>query len=132
MPEIVKKSLAVIKQGFDSLMNLKKDKREYREYAARVKAMPADYAFVYEKMVNYMWGYAGGGDGYDMLKLQYDLIELFETSAAEGKRVLEVTGEDVAAFCDELLRNSRTWTGDRREALNREIMKKLGKRDESK
>jgi DNA-binding ferritin-like protein (Dps family) len=40
---------------------------------------------------------------------------------------LDVTGEDVAAFCDELLRNAKTWTGNRSEALNRDIMNKLGK-----
>ncbi|HAX53738.1 MAG TPA: hypothetical protein DCX82_17695, partial [Lachnospiraceae bacterium] len=28
---------------------------------------------------------------------------------AEGKSVLDITGEDVAAFCDELLRNAKTY-----------------------
>jgi DNA-binding ferritin-like protein (Dps family) len=42
---------------------------------------------------------------------------------ADGPRVLERTGENVAAFCDELLRNAPTYTENRREALNRAIMK---------
>ncbi len=56
-----------------------------------------------------------------------DFRLLFETGAAEGKRVLEITGEDVAGFCDEVLRNARTYTENRRADLNRDIMNKLGK-----
>ena len=53
----------------------------------------------------------------------YDLLDLFETGAAEGKRVLDITGEDVAAFCDELLRHAKTYTENWREALNHDILK---------
>jgi DNA-binding ferritin-like protein (Dps family) len=60
------------------------------------------------------------------------LIDLFEDAVANGRSVLEVTGEDVAGFCDELLRNARTYTGDWRKALNRDIMNKLGKGNDSK
>ena len=56
--------------------------------------------------------------------------DLFETGAADGKRVLEVTGEDVAAFCDELLRNAKTYTENWRTSLNRDVMDKL--REEEK
>ena len=72
-----------------------------------------------------MWSYAGGGSGYDMVALQEGLLELFETGAAEGKTALEVTGDDVASFCDELLRNATTYTEKRRDKLNREVQKKL-------
>lgn len=112
----------------DIFKKLVGDKKEYREMMARVKALPEDYQFVFEKIQGYMWTFAAG-DGYDMLKVQYDLIDLFEEGAAEGKPVLDVTGEDVAAFSDELLRGARTYTEDRREKLNREILKKLGKKD---
>ncbi|MDL2253625.1 DUF1048 domain-containing protein [Ruminococcaceae bacterium OttesenSCG-928-I18] len=103
-----------------------KDKKEYRQMMARVKALPEDYQFVFEKMQKYMWNYAAG-DGYDMLKIHYELIDLFETGAADGKQVLEITGRDVAGFCDELLRNAKTYADDWREKLNREIIEKIEK-----
>jgi DNA-binding ferritin-like protein (Dps family) len=78
-----------------------------------------------------MWMFTAGS-GYDMMKIHYDLIDLFEAGAAEGKGVLEITGEDVAAFCEELLRNASTYTENWREALNRDILKKLGKEKGSK
>ncbi|MBN2072670.1 MAG: DUF1048 domain-containing protein [Actinobacteria bacterium] len=102
------------------------DKKEYKMMMARVEAMPEDYQFVFKKIQQYMWGFAAGG-GMDILKLQYDLIDLFEAGVAEGKHVLEITGEDVATFCDELLRNAETYTENRKEKLNRDIMKKLVK-----
>lgn len=115
----------------ERIKKLVADKKEFRQMMARVSALPEDYRFVYDKMQKYMWSFASG-DGYDMLKIQYGLIELFEAGAADGKHVLEITGEDVVGFCDELLRDARMWTNDMREKMSRDIMKKLGKRDKPK
>ena len=116
---------------FDFIEKIVGDKKEYKQQMSRVKALPEDYQFVYKKIQEYTWKFASG-DGYDILKIQYDLIDLFEAGAADGKPVLEVTGEDVAAFCDELLRNAKTWTENWPNALNRDIMEKLGNRNEAK
>lgn len=102
------------------------DKKEYKEQMARAEALPEDYRFVFEKMQAYMWSFAGG-DGSDMLEAQRELIDLFETSAADGKHVLEVTGEDVAGFCDEFIRDTKKWTDNYREKLNRNMSNKIGK-----
>ncbi len=102
------------------------EKKEYKMMMARVEAMPKDYRFMFKKIQNYMWNFTAG-DGYDMLKIHYELIDLFETGVLEGRRVIEITGEDVAAFCDELLRNTKTYMGNWREELNRDVKKKLGK-----
>ena len=101
------------------------EKKKYRQMKARVEALPEDYQYVYKKIQQYMWGFAAG-DGYDMIKVQYDLIELFEAGAADGRKVLELTGEDVAAFSDALLRNAKNYIDKRRESLNQDILKKLG------
>ena len=103
------------------------DKKEYKMMMARVGAMPKDYQFVFKKIQHYMWSRAGG-DGMDILKVQYDLIDLFEAGVADGKTVLEIIGKDVADFCDELLLNTKTWTTDWHEKLNRDIKKKLEKK----
>ncbi|RDX01000.1 DUF1048 domain-containing protein [Listeria kieliensis] len=101
------------------------NKKEYREMMDRVKQLPEDYQFVYDKIQHYMWNFAKG-NGYDRLKVQYELIDLFEAGVLEGKPVLEFAGTNVAAFCDELLANCRTYTDDLRKTLNESILKKLG------
>jgi DNA-binding ferritin-like protein (Dps family) len=116
---------------FDIFKKWASEKKEYRQMMARVKKLPEEYQFVYERIQWYTWQFAGG-DGMDMLKIHYDLIDLFETGVADGKRVLEITGEDVAAFCDELLKNTKTYTEDWRVKLNRDVREKLGKENESK
>ena len=119
---------------FDKYFNISKimeETRKHTEQMARIKALPEDYQFVFEKIQEYMWMHTGG-DGMDMLKIQYDLIDLFEEGAANGKHVLEITGEDVAGFCDELLRDAETWTKDWPQKLNRDIMNKFGEERNSK
>lgn len=114
---------------FDNYLNLPKimkEEREYKQQMARVESLPEDYRFVFKKIQSHMWMFAAGA-GYDMVRIHYDLIDLFEAGAAEGKSVLKVTGDDVAGFCDELLKNARTYTEDWRTKMNREIAEKLGK-----
>jgi len=113
---------------FDDYFNIKRmfrEKKVYREQMARVDALPKDYQYVFKQIQHHMWQFAAGS-GYDMLEVQYGLIDLFEEGAANGKGVLDVTGDDVAAFCDELLRNAKTYTEDWRTSLNRKIHQKLG------
>jgi DNA-binding ferritin-like protein (Dps family) len=114
----------------DYFRHVAQEKRRYKQMEARVKALPKEYGFVYHKIQHYMWSHAGG-DGMGMIPILSDLVELFEAGAADGKRVLEMTGADVAEFCDELLRNTKTWTASWHEALNREIKKRFGKEEES-
>lgn len=109
---------------FEWIKKIRESKREYSKNMARVAALPDDYRFVYEKIVVYIWSFAGG-TGMDMLKTQYDLIELFEEGAAQGKNVLDVTGTDAASFCDELIRENRLWTDGLRRRLNRKINRRL-------
>ncbi|MCI1269564.1 MAG: DUF1048 domain-containing protein [Ruminococcus sp.] len=117
---------------FDNYFNIKKmieSKREYKQQMARVEALPKDYQYVFKKIQGHMWMFAAGA-GYDMMKIHYDVIELFEEGATNGMHVLEITGKDVASFCDELLRSASTYTENWREKLNRDIMKELGRKDE--
>lgn len=116
---------------FEYFKFIQREKRRYKQMEVRAKALPDDYEFVYRKIQHYMWGHSGG-DGMDMIPVFSDLLDLFEAGAADGKRVIEVTGEDVAGFCDELLRYTKTWTERWHEELNRDIAKRFGKGNESK
>ena len=67
------------------------EKREYRAAMERVRALPEDYRFVYDKIQHYMWGHVAG-DGMDMTVILADLVDLFEQgeqTAAARKAILE-------------------------------------------
>ncbi|MFI6485907.1 DUF1048 domain-containing protein [Nonomuraea sp. NPDC050663] len=82
-------------------------KKQWRAHMARVKALPPDYQIVYKEMQKYFFkvGPVGLADG----RLLTGLVDFFEEGAASGKGVLELLGNDVAAFCDDLIGDSRTY-----------------------
>ncbi|HEY5881071.1 MAG TPA: DUF1048 domain-containing protein [Nakamurella sp.] len=108
----------------DFLKKIIGDKKEWKGMEARAAALPNDYQILYGEIKKYMFRFSAG-NGMDIVAILKDLLGLFETGAADGRRALEVTGEDVAAFCDELLRNANTYIENWHEALNRDVMRKL-------
>ncbi|MFE9664455.1 DUF1048 domain-containing protein [Streptomyces sp. NPDC005955] len=82
-------------------------KKQWRAHTARVKALPPDYRIVYEEMQKYFFkvGPVDLPDG----NLLSGIVDFFEEGAASGKGVLQLIGQDVAAFCDDLIKDSRTY-----------------------
>ncbi|GGV25634.1 hypothetical protein GCM10010277_06710 [Streptomyces longisporoflavus] len=91
-------------------------KKQWRAHMARVKALPPDYQIVYKEMQKYLFkvGPVDLPDG----PLLSGIVDFFEEGAAAGKGVLELIGTDVAAFCDGLIKDSRTYADLYQESLN--------------
>ncbi len=83
-------------------------KKEWRAHVVRVKALPQDYQTVYKEIQQYIFK-VGPVELTDGLGLLTGIIDLFEEGVALGKGVLQVTGTDVAAFCDYLIKDSKTY-----------------------
>ncbi|TWD96584.1 DNA-binding ferritin-like protein (Dps family) [Neobacillus bataviensis] len=107
---------------FEKIIGSLDDKREWRAMEARAKALPSEYRNAYKAMQKYMWT-AGGGptDWKDSSRIFNGILDLFEEGAAEGRKVTDLTGEDVAAFCDELVKDEQTWKDKYRKKLNDNI-----------
>lgn len=106
------------------------DKRAYRQLMDRADALPEDYRYAFRKIRTYMYtvgGTEGNADMFSDLSLFASLVELFEASAAEGKHVLDVTGEDVAGFADAFVLDVKQWTDIYRGRLNRAVNDKVKK-----
>jgi len=95
-------------------------KKEWRKHVARVKALPRDYQIVYKEIQKYLFkvGPAELTEGFGPLA---GIVGLFEDGAASGKGVLEVTGGDVAAFCDDLIRDSKTYADVWQESAGKKV-----------
>jgi DNA-binding ferritin-like protein (Dps family) len=95
------------------------EKREWKAMELRAKALPSEYRNAYKAIQKYMWT-AGGGptDWKNSSRIFVGILELFEEGAAESKKVTDLTGEDVAAFCDELVKDEQTWKDKYRKKLN--------------
>ncbi len=101
-------------------------KKDWRAHVARVKALPQDYQVVYKEIQKYFFkvGPVELTEGTDLLS---GIIDLFEEGAAMGKSVLEVTGSDVAAFCDDLIKDSKTYADIYQDSVNQEVSKTINK-----
>ncbi|MEU4625646.1 DUF1048 domain-containing protein [Actinoplanes sp. NPDC023801] len=82
-------------------------KKQWRAHVARVKALPPDYRIVYREMQKYLFkvGPIDLADG----PLLSGIVDFFEEGAATGRGVRQLIGTDVAAFADELIKDSRTY-----------------------
>ncbi|GMK46985.1 DUF1048 domain-containing protein [Paenibacillus glycanilyticus] len=90
-----------------SIRDIIEGKKEWRAHVARIKALPRDYQIVYKEIQKYLFK-VGPVELTDWMGGLSGIIDLFEEGAALGKGVLEVTGSDVAAFCDDLIKNLKT------------------------
>lgn len=109
------------------------EKREYKQMMKRVEALPKDYRYAFRKIQHYM--YSIGSSSGDMtvctdFSAFIHLVDLFETSAAEGKTVLDVIGSDVGKFSDEFMSVSFNDTDTLRQKLNSEVMEKFSKEEQ--
>ncbi|TDE35366.1 DUF1048 domain-containing protein [Nonomuraea mesophila] len=78
-------------------------KKQWRAHMARVKALPPDHRIVYKEIQRYFFK-VGPADA----SLLPGLLDFLEEGAAAGRGAVELVGNDVAAFCDDLVRDSRT------------------------
>lgn len=101
-------------------------KKEWRAHVARVKVLPKDYQIVYKELQKYLFK-VGPVELTNGIGLLSGIIDLFEEGASLGKGVLEVTGNDVAAFCDDLIKDSKTYADVYQESVDLEVNKAMKK-----
>ncbi len=85
------------------IQDIIESKKQWRAHMARVKALPPDYQIVYKQIQKYLFKIGGG-------TLLSGIVDFFQEGVADGKGVLELIGNDVAAFCDDLVKDSRIST----------------------
>lgn len=103
---------------FEKIIGSIDDKKEWRELEVRGKALPSEYKKAYNAIKKYMSTSSGISDWKDNSRILGGILDLFEEGAAEGKKVTDLTGVDVASFCDELVKDAKTWQDKYRKKLN--------------
>ncbi|MGW3352991.1 DUF1048 domain-containing protein [Nonomuraea rubra] len=101
-----------------SIRDIIEGKRQWRAHVARVKALPPDYEIVYKEIQRYFFkvGPVGLSDG----SLLTGILDFFEEGVAAGKGVLELIGDDIAAFADGLIKDSPTYAELYQESISGE------------
>ncbi|RZU16474.1 DNA-binding ferritin-like protein (Dps family) [Kribbella rubisoli] len=90
-------------------------KKQWRAHLARVKALPPNYQIVYKEIQKYL--FKVGPTDLTEGNLLSGIVDFFEEGVAAGKGVIELIGPDVAAFCDDLIKDSRTYADIYQESV---------------
>jgi len=98
-------------------------KKQYRQYKARAKQLPANYRTAVEALERYLTYFGAITKGETLVKMLEDLADLFEQSAASGTPVREVVGEDPVEFAETCLQNysEGQWINKERKRLTQAI-----------
>jgi DNA-binding ferritin-like protein (Dps family) len=98
------------------------DKRRWRAYKARTRALPDNYRAAVEAVERYLM-YFGSADGDSAASMFEDLADLFEQAAADATPIREIVGEDPVEFVDAFLQNYSKggWITRERERLTSSI-----------
>lgn len=106
-------------------------KKKWRAHVARVKRLPQDYQIVYREIQRYLFK-VGPIELTEGAGLLSGIVDLFEEGAASGKDVLEVTGTDVARFCDDLIKESKTYADIYQETVKQKVARAMKKHTDKK
>ncbi|SDR90137.1 DNA-binding ferritin-like protein (Dps family) [Friedmanniella luteola] len=104
------------------------DKRRWRQYKARARALPAAHRAAIEGFERYLMVF-GTTDADSAAQMFEDLVELFEQSVADGTSVRGLVGEDPLEFAEAFLANyPEGWTSKERQRLTDAVDRAAGDR----
>jgi DNA-binding ferritin-like protein (Dps family) len=103
------------------------EKRRWRRYKARVKAVPEPYRSAVDAIERYLMSF-GRGDGTGWAEMLEDLADLFEQAAADGTLIREIVGEDPEEFVEAFVQNYPVgrWVTREQERLTNTIARAAG------
>lgn len=109
------------------------DKKAYRQYKARIAALPDPYKTAANAFERYFM-YNGGipdGDPAVMLTMLNDFADLWERAAADGTPVHEITGDDPVEFAETFAAaySGKRWIDKERNRLTETIKGLDGKEE---
>lgn len=100
-----------------SIKKIIEGRKQWKAHVARVKTLPQDYQIVYKEIQKYIFK-VGPIELNGDIGLLTEILNFLEEGASTGKEVLEVTGTDVAAFCDALMEGSKTYADLYQESVH--------------
>ncbi|MCQ9164931.1 MULTISPECIES: DUF1048 domain-containing protein [unclassified Arthrobacter] len=94
-------------------------KKQYRQYKARSKALPANYRTAIEALERYLMHFGAISNSETLVRMLEDLLDLFEQSVADGTPVRRIVGEDPVEFVETFLANyaEGQWINKERKRL---------------
>lgn len=98
-------------------------KKQYRQSAARIEALPEPYARAAKAFQRYFMVYGVVSDGDTLIKMFGDFADLWERAAADGTPIRAIVGYDPVEFAETFARaySGKQWIDKERARLTKAI-----------
>ena len=84
----------------ETLTGSLEQKKQYRQYKARIEALPEPYRSAAKAFERYFMYYGGITDGDTLMTMLDDFADLWERAALDGTPVREIVGDDPVEFAE--------------------------------
>jgi len=84
----------------EALTGSLEQKKQYKQYKARIEALPEPYATAAKAPDRYFMYYGGITDGDTLVKMLGDSADLWERAAIDGTPVIAIVGDDPVEFAE--------------------------------
>ncbi len=88
----------------ETLTGSLEQKKQYRQYKARIEALPEPYGTAAKAFQRYFMCYGGFTDGETLITMMGDFVELWERAVADDTPVRAIVGEDPVEFAEAFAR----------------------------
>ncbi|GAA1060084.1 DUF1048 domain-containing protein [Agromyces bracchium] len=115
----------------EALTGSLEQKKQYRQYKARVAALPEPYAAAAKAFERYFMVNGGITDGDTLVTMLGDFADLWERAAADETPVSDIVGDDPVAFAEAFTEAyvGTRWIDKERDRLTKTIEDLEGKDD---
>ena len=122
------------KNFFELIIGSFDDKKRWKAYKARIRALPDEYRTTVDAVERYLMHSGDTPADWNRAATMFDdLADLFEQAAADGTPVREIVGEDPLEFVETFVRtySDGGWIAKERERLRKSIDRASGEEPES-
>ncbi|MBM7503701.1 DUF1048 domain-containing protein [Agromyces aurantiacus] len=107
----------------EALTGSLEQKKQYRQYKARIEALPEPYREAAKAFDRYFMYYGGITDGDTLVTMLGDFADLFERAAVDGTPVTDLIGDDPVEFAETFTQSygGTRWIDKERARLSKAI-----------
>lgn len=107
----------------EALTGSLEQKKQYKQYVARIEALPEPYGESAKALQRYFMYNGGIVDGEILLTMMGDFVDLWERAAADGTPIRDIVGDDPVEFADSFTQaySAKQWIDKERERLTKAI-----------
>ena len=118
----------------ETLVGSLEQKKQYRQYVARIEALPEPYGSAAKALQRYFMYQGGILDGDTLITMFGDFVDLWERAVADGTPVRAIVGEDPVEFAETFVQaySGKQWIDKERERLRTAIDAAAGGNGEEK